>query len=142
MEAVYTTRTTCRLCGGSFELILSLGDIALNDFVDKDQASVFVPLTLVKCTQCDLVQLQDTANLDLLYRQYWYQSGLNKSMVADLQDVVNHIEDTITLQPGDTVVDIGCNDLYTGDVVRVDGYNDDFKVTTYENDMPKYIPFI
>jgi len=36
----------------------------------------------------------------------------------------------------------GCNDLYTGDVVKVDGYNDDFKVTTYETDMPKYIPFI
>jgi len=40
------------------------------------------------------------------------------------------------------MTDTGCNDLYTGDVVRVDGYNDDFKVTTYENDMPKYIPFI
>jgi hypothetical protein len=40
------------------------------------------------------------------------------------------------------MTDTGCNDLYTGDVVRVDGYNDDFKVTTYENDMPKYIPFL
>jgi hypothetical protein len=40
------------------------------------------------------------------------------------------------------MTDTGCNDLYTGDVVRVDGYNDDFKVTTYETDMPKYIPFI
>lgn len=40
------------------------------------------------------------------------------------------------------MTETGCNDLYTGDVVRVDGYNDDFKVTTYENDMPKYIPFI
>ena len=38
--------------------------------------------------------------------------------------------------------DIGCDDLYTGDVVKVEGYNDDFKVTTYENDMPKYIPYI
>ena len=36
----------------------------------------------------------------------------------------------------------GCNDLYTGDTVRVGGYNDDFKVTTYENDTPRYIPYI
>jgi hypothetical protein len=36
----------------------------------------------------------------------------------------------------------GCNDLYTGDTVRVDGYNADFKVTTYENDIPRYIPYI
>ena len=36
----------------------------------------------------------------------------------------------------------GCNDLYTGDTVQVAGYNDAFKVTTYENDTPKYIPYI
>ena len=36
----------------------------------------------------------------------------------------------------------GCDDLYSGDIVNVDGYNDDFKVTTYENNMPQYIPYI
>ena len=36
----------------------------------------------------------------------------------------------------------GCSDLFTGDTVEVAGYNDAFKVTTYENDMPKYIPYI
>ena len=38
--------------------------------------------------------------------------------------------------------DIGCDDLYTGDIVNVEGYSGSFKVTTYENDMPKYIPYI
>jgi hypothetical protein len=36
----------------------------------------------------------------------------------------------------------GCDDLYTGDTVSVDGYNDSFKVTAYENDSPQYIPYI
>ena len=36
----------------------------------------------------------------------------------------------------------GCNDLMNGDLVKVDGYNDLFKVTTYENDAPRYIPYI
>lgn len=36
----------------------------------------------------------------------------------------------------------GCDDLYNGDIVTVDGYNDEFKVTTYENNMPQYIPYI
>ena len=36
----------------------------------------------------------------------------------------------------------GCDDLYSGDTVSVDGYNDSFKVTTYENNMPQYIPYI
>ena len=36
----------------------------------------------------------------------------------------------------------GCDDLMTGDLVKVDGYNDLFKVTTYENDTPRYLPYI
>jgi hypothetical protein len=36
----------------------------------------------------------------------------------------------------------GCDDLYSGDTVKVDGYNDLFKVTTYENNAPQYIPYI
>jgi hypothetical protein len=38
--------------------------------------------------------------------------------------------------------DTGCNNLYTGDIIRVDGYNDSFKVTTYESNTLKYIPYI
>lgn len=37
---------------------------------------------------------------------------------------------------------IGCDNLYTGDTVHVDGYNDSFKVTTYESNTLKYIPYI
>ena len=36
----------------------------------------------------------------------------------------------------------GCQDLYNGDTVYVEGYNDAFKATIYENDSPKYIPYI
>lgn len=36
----------------------------------------------------------------------------------------------------------GCDDLYNGDTVIVDGYNDSFKVTTYENNLPQYIPYL
>jgi len=36
----------------------------------------------------------------------------------------------------------GCDDFINGDLVKVDGYNDLFKVTTYENDTPRYIPYI
>ena len=36
----------------------------------------------------------------------------------------------------------GCDDLYTGDMVNIDGYNDSFKVTTYESNSPQYIPYL
>jgi len=107
---IYNERLTCRLCGSTLETVLDLGYIYLNDFVEEGANIVSAPLTLVKCKDCELVQLKDTPDLDLLYRQYWYQSSLNKSMVEALQDVVDNIEARVDLQPGDVVIDIGCND--------------------------------
>jgi hypothetical protein len=37
---------------------------------------------------------------------------------------------------------LGCNDLYTGDIIKIEGYNSAFKVTIYENNVLKYIPYI
>jgi SAM-dependent methyltransferase len=121
MKNIYKERITCRLCGGSFEKVLELGNTYLNDFVDTDKEIVSAPLTLVKCTNCELVQLKHTADLDRLYRQYWYQSSLNKSMVASLQDVINNVETRIHLTSGDTVIDIGCNDGTMLSQYHVDG---------------------
>jgi len=36
----------------------------------------------------------------------------------------------------------GCDNLYTGDTVFVEGYNDAFKVTSYDTQIMRYIPFI
>ena len=36
----------------------------------------------------------------------------------------------------------GVDEIYSGDTVYVEGYNDAFKVTKYENDTIKYLPFI
>jgi hypothetical protein len=90
--------------------VLDLGNIYLNNFVDEGQNISSAPLTLVKCKDCQLVQLKDTPDLDLLYKQYWYKSSLNKSMIEALQDVVDNVEARVALRPGDVVIDIGCND--------------------------------
>jgi len=36
----------------------------------------------------------------------------------------------------------GCDELYNSDTVYVEGYNEAFKITKYDNDTIKYIPFI
>lgn len=36
----------------------------------------------------------------------------------------------------------GCDNLYNGDTIYVEGLNDAFKVTMYDNAIAKYIPFI
>ena len=36
----------------------------------------------------------------------------------------------------------GCDEVYNGDVVYVEGYNDTFSATIYENNSLRYIPVL
>ena len=36
----------------------------------------------------------------------------------------------------------GCDELYEHDIVYVEGYNEPFKITMYDNNTMKYLPFI
>ena len=38
--------------------------------------------------------------------------------------------------------DYGVDQIFAGDTVYVEGYNDAFKVTVYENDTIRYLPFM
>lgn len=108
---VYSTRTTCRLCNGNFEDVISLGDIHLSTFLDTNENQPpKAPVDLVRCVNCNLLQLKHTVNPDVMYNQYWYQSGLNQSMVTALKDVVDRVKNKVALNNGDVVLDIGAND--------------------------------
>lgn len=105
------TRTTCRVCEGSFEPILSLGEHYVSNFLSTgEDDGVKVPLELVLCRHCRLLRLKHTVPAGDLYRNYWYRSGTNKTMRDALADVANKSEMLMHLQEGDTVLDIGCND--------------------------------
>lgn len=105
--------TNCRVCNGELEVVLDLGSIYPSSFVKDDEIvteDTKAPLALCKCDKCGLVQLKHTIDLDQMYRQYWYTSSLNKSMVVSLQNITREIESRQILNDGDTVLDIGCND--------------------------------
>lgn len=36
----------------------------------------------------------------------------------------------------------GCDELYNEDIINVEGYNENFKVSLYDNNTIKYLPFI
>lgn len=108
---LYTTRETCRLCEGQLIDIISLGDIHLSTFLDtNDNPPPKIPLDLVQCTNCNLIQLRHTTSGDAMYSDYWYQSGLNGSMVRALNNVVEEVFKRVFLNNNDIVVDIGSND--------------------------------
>lgn len=79
--------TGCRICGGTLEPVGSLGDIAVSNFTDKPVEPVRLPLELVWCDDCKLLQLAHNFNRDLLYKKYWYKSGLNPTIVEDLKQI-------------------------------------------------------
>lgn len=57
-------------------------------------------------------------------------------------DKTNSITLPITYKGRSCTSEYGCDNLYSGDVVFVDGYNDAFRVTAYDNQVLRYIPFI
>jgi NDP-4-keto-2,6-dideoxyhexose 3-C-methyltransferase len=106
----YTTRKNCRVCQGSFADVLYLGNLYLSAFLEEGQTGEKAPLDLVRCTDCDLYQLRHTVDQDSMYQEYWYQSGLNRSMVAALENVYECVKQRVNLKHEDVVVDIGAND--------------------------------
>lgn len=59
-----------------------------------------------------------------------------------MSDKNNNIKLPVTFKGKSCTNEYGCDDVYNGDTVYVEGYNDAFKVTTYDNNVMQYIPFI
>jgi NDP-4-keto-2,6-dideoxyhexose 3-C-methyltransferase len=110
------TRKTCRVCGSNkLSAILSLGSQFVTNFVDDPKGNYPKgPLELVLCNAtdggCGLLQLKHTVERDVLYRKYWYQSGISSTMVKALADVTFSVQRIVKLSAGDIAVDIGAND--------------------------------
>ena len=104
------SEVVCRLCGGKIDVDISFGDMYVSDFVSSPDEAVKGKLDIGSCVDCGVTQLANEVNLDSMYKDhYWYRSGLNNSMLADLEDVVKSAE-KFGLEEEDVVVDIGCND--------------------------------
>lgn len=110
------TLVNCRVCdNNNLKHIISLGNQHLVDFLeDDDEKKTVAPLELSLCNKsqggCGLLQLQHTVPPDLLYRRFWYKSGVNQTIRNDLEDIVSSAEKLCMLNDQDFVIDIGAND--------------------------------
>ena len=103
----------CRSCNSSeITPILSLGNLALSDFVTDDTKAPSFPLTLVLCKNCFLLQLKHTTPSSLLYTEhYGYRSGINQTMRNELKEIAEQSMDKIDDSGKKIIaVDIGAND--------------------------------
>jgi hypothetical protein len=110
---VYEARTACRVCGKDLEIVLDLGEHYLPRWIPQEQAEELkdklpkAPLRLARCTTCGLLQLADSIEPDLVYRKYWYRSGINASMQTAL---LNLVRDAQAWHTSGKWLDIGAND--------------------------------
>ena len=84
-------RQTCRVCGWPILLrVIDLGPQVLQGAFAKPgrpvPAEVTLPMRLMRCgadrdpAACGLLQTAASVPPELLYRTYWYRSGLNTTM--------------------------------------------------------------
>ncbi len=114
MTEAYVEVTACRACRGPhLQTILDLGTPVLSDFpLPEEPDPPRVPLDLVLCDSCRLVQLRHTTDPYRLYvKSYWYRSGVNDTMREELADVVRKAAMMVGgVGRSHTVVDVGAND--------------------------------
>lgn len=105
------TWTSCRVCRGPLDPILSLGDQYVSTFLAPEQPDgPKAPLELVLCRKCRLLQLKHTVAGETMYQEYWYKSGTNQTMRDALANISGTAAKLMRLAAGDSVLDIGCND--------------------------------
>jgi NDP-4-keto-2,6-dideoxyhexose 3-C-methyltransferase len=112
-RAAVTARSTCRSCSSpNLDPALDLGNLYVSNFADVPESSRWprVPLELLLCQQCGLVQLRHTTPAEWLYTRYWYKSGVSATMRGALADITAKASRFSGLDRGDSVLDIGCND--------------------------------
>ena len=104
----------CRSCKStSLKYVSSLGNQYYTG-IFPSQRTKKIPngaLSMVLCNRCDLLQLQNSFDMDLMYgSNYGYLSSLNPHMVRHLKLKANKKKKFVDLKTKDIVIDIGSND--------------------------------
>jgi novobiocin biosynthesis protein NovU/D-mycarose 3-C-methyltransferase len=104
----------CRICDArALDTFLSLGETPLaNSFVQPQAGSrgeLRVPLEVMRCERCGLVQLTVVVDPEVLFRDYAYATSASAPMRGHFDDLARDL--VARFAPADSlVVDVGSND--------------------------------
>jgi hypothetical protein len=113
--SIYRTERTCRSCGrGDLAEIIRFGEMPLADrLLTRDELAapdVTVPLTLVFCAGCSLVQIAETVQPEVLFgRDYPYFSSVSSTLLAHSRAHAEELIPRRGLAAGSLVVEIASN---------------------------------
>jgi C-methyltransferase C-terminal domain/Putative zinc binding domain/Methyltransferase domain len=117
-RAVYTEITGCRSCGSNdLRPVLSLGETPLADalvapdrLADRD---LIVPLDVVFCGNCSLLQIAQTVDPEILFcRSYPYFSSVSPALMRHFASSAEAQIERFGLGPQSFVVEAASNDGY------------------------------
>ena len=116
-KADSTTIDACRSCASKrLELVLDLGLTPLaNSLVGEKQLSdpePQFPLKLVFCADCSLLQITETVDPEVLFREYLYFSSFSDTMLEHAKQSAERLIKELALGPSSRVVEIASNDGY------------------------------
>ncbi len=109
----------CRICKKKkLKLVVNLNNQYIQgSFVKKKFPPIYkkkIPLQLVLCKNCSLLQASYSVSPKLLYKNYWYSSGINHTMRRHLKTLsktsLNLLKNSKIPYKKINILDIGCND--------------------------------
>ena len=93
--------------------IVKLGKQPLSGFFYKQKKYKLkkYSLDLYKCSECDLVQLDNKVKTEIMYgKHYGYQTSVSKLMISHFEKKIEALKKQKFIKPKDNILDIGSND--------------------------------
>src|SRR6185436_6918710 len=97
--------TQCLCCGGPLVPLIDFGPMPLANTYDVHEK---FPLAVNRCTSCFHLQLSESVDPNILFREYTYFSGTSKTALRFFDDFADMAMDYVP--SAGTVLDIACND--------------------------------
>lgn len=117
VEAASRTETKCRICRQEeLKPVLSLGSTPLANSLLRDrsqaESELRFPLELVWCSNCTLVQINETVSPELLFSHYLYFSSFADTTLKSASELVKRLIAERGLHEGSLACELASNDGY------------------------------
>ena len=144
--------------------LIERNDVLLNpyDAPYKDERYLVPKVSLIPAGTVPINVSTNISAVDTNYRQLGIITPLNGTSTNNILPLMgrplftsrqkwqyytisnqhNNVKLPVSVKGRSALTDYGVDEVFSGDTVYVEGYNDAFKVTVYENDTIKYLPFI
>ena len=100
----------CRACKSKkLRDILDLGKQPLaNDFRTKPKNLIKIPLKIIRCNKCKLIQLSATVNPSKMFSKYFWVTGTSKAVKEYRNKFINHVKKYHSKK--DKILEVASND--------------------------------